>query len=332
MSRVIGAAECKGIGVNYTIDPFPIQEQSSSIKVNFSNIKDSQYRLRFALIIPGHHVYSSEESASDGKLTITVDSQDRKLENGDHDSTLEIFDPSSNSWQDYCQNVKYTVGYSLFTCKLTITPFNPTDAEQIRVNITNSSAGEYVLLLNQKEISTMTVGNDGSGTTVIGPISTPMSNARLQALPKDKVSSHNYSPVCAITNFTITASGGASPRPISTPPTAPAPHKPGLIVTSATTPCDGDGIKTAIGCIHTSPVGFVQDGLKFVLGISGGLAFLMMILGAFQMMTSAGNPDTLKAGQDRLTSAVIGLLFVIFATLLLQIIGIDILKLPGFGR
>ena len=85
------------------------------------------------------------------------------------------------------------------------------------------------------------------------------------------------------------------------------------------------GIKTAIGCIHTNPADLVQDVLKFSLGIGGGLAFLMMLLGAFQMLTSAGNPETLQAGKDRLTSAVIGLLFIIFAVLLLQIIGVDIL-------
>lgn len=94
----------------------------------------------------------------------------------------------------------------------------------------------------------------------------------------------------------------------------------------------GPGIATAIGCIHTNPAELTKDLLKFVIGIGGGLAFLMMLLGVFQMLTSAGNPETLKAGQDRLTSAVIGLLFVIFAVLLLQIIGFDILKIPKFGR
>ncbi|MBI2335026.1 hypothetical protein HYU96_04480 [Candidatus Daviesbacteria bacterium] len=62
-------------------------------------------------------------------------------------------------------------------------------------------------------------------------------------------------------------------------------------------------IKTAIGCIHTNPADLVQDVLKFGLGIGGGLAFLMMLLGAFQMLTSAGNPETLQAGRERLTSA-----------------------------
>lgn len=89
-------------------------------------------------------------------------------------------------------------------------------------------------------------------------------------------------------------------------------------------------IQTAIGCIHTNPVGFVKDLMRFIVSISGGIAFLLMILGVFRMLTSAGNPQSLKEGQDILTSAVIGLLLVIFATLLLKIIGVDILNIPGF--
>ncbi|MBI2019655.1 hypothetical protein HYS95_03245 [Candidatus Daviesbacteria bacterium] len=93
---------------------------------------------------------------------------------------------------------------------------------------------------------------------------------------------------------------------------------------------DGPGIGTAIGCLHTNPPSLVKDLFKFLIGIGGGLAFLMMLLGAFQMITSGGNPDTLKAGRERLTSAVIGLLFIIFSILFLKIIGVDILKIPGF--
>lgn len=99
-------------------------------------------------------------------------------------------------------------------------------------------------------------------------------------------------------------------------------------------PCTTDpknpGIATAIGCIHTNPAEFTKDILKFAIGIGGGLAFLMMLLGAYQMLTSAGNPDSLKAGQDRLTNAIIGLLIIIFSVLLLQIIGAGILNIPGF--
>lgn len=94
----------------------------------------------------------------------------------------------------------------------------------------------------------------------------------------------------------------------------------------------GPAVATAIGCIHTNPAEFTKDLMKFVIGISGGLAFLMMLLGAFQILTSSGNPETLQAGRERLTSAIIGLLIVIFAILLLQIIGVGILDIPGFAR
>lgn len=96
--------------------------------------------------------------------------------------------------------------------------------------------------------------------------------------------------------------------------------------------CDADGISTAIGCIHTQPAALVKDVLKFLIGISGGIALLLMALGAFGMITSAGNPESLQAGKDRFTQAFIGLLFVIFSVLLLQLIGVDILGIPGFGR
>lgn len=92
------------------------------------------------------------------------------------------------------------------------------------------------------------------------------------------------------------------------------------------------GIATAIGCIHTNPSALVKDILTFAIGISGGLAFLMMLLGVFGMLTSAGNPEALQAGRDKLTNATIGLLFVIFAVLLMQIIGVGILDIPGFDR
>lgn len=90
------------------------------------------------------------------------------------------------------------------------------------------------------------------------------------------------------------------------------------------------GFKTAIGCIHTNPTEFVKDFMTFLIAVAGGLTFLMMLLGAFEMLTSAGNPESLNNGRSRLTSAVIGLLFIIFAVLLMQIIGIGFLKLPGF--
>lgn len=94
----------------------------------------------------------------------------------------------------------------------------------------------------------------------------------------------------------------------------------------------GDGIMTAIGCVPTEPQALIQGLMKVGTGAAGAVALLLMIGGAFQMITSAGNAETLKKGQQQFTSAIIGLLFIIFSILLLQVIGVDILNLPGFNR
>lgn len=92
------------------------------------------------------------------------------------------------------------------------------------------------------------------------------------------------------------------------------------------------GTATAIGCIPTDPIEFIGSLLRFVIGIIGGISLLIMVMAVFQMITSAGNPDNLKQGHERFTSAIIGMLVVIFSVLLLRIIGVDILGLgPALG-
>ncbi|PIZ48042.1 hypothetical protein COY29_04345, partial [Candidatus Woesebacteria bacterium CG_4_10_14_0_2_um_filter_39_14] len=74
--------------------------------------------------------------------------------------------------------------------------------------------------------------------------------------------------------------------------------------------------------------------LKWAVGIGGGIAFLLIIYAGFMIMTSAGNPERLKAGQELLTSAISGLILLIFSVVILKIIGVDILGLGrwGFGK
>lgn len=92
-----------------------------------------------------------------------------------------------------------------------------------------------------------------------------------------------------------------------------------------------DGIQTAIGCIDvTSTAKFTGSLQNFALGIGGGLAFLLILVGAIQILTSSGNPEKVKAGSELLTSAISGLLFIIFAVFILRIITAEILHLPGF--
>lgn len=96
---------------------------------------------------------------------------------------------------------------------------------------------------------------------------------------------------------------------------------------------EGGPIHTAIGDIDpTNLQGFIQQLLNLALGVAGGIAFLLMLFGAFQIMTSSGNPEKMKAGGELITSALTGLLFIIFSIFLLKLIGVDILQIPGFGQ
>ncbi len=158
---------------------------------------------------------------------------------------------------------------------------------------------------------------------------------------------NSYGFVCAYGHFTVTnddttstltpttAGGGAGKEFTEFRNSLPPKEK----ASSAGTRCDpktgglGDGgIMTAIGCVPTNPVAFVEAFFKFSLGIGGGLALLLMSFGAIRMILAQGNPESLKKGQEQFTSALIGLLFIIFSVLLLQVIGVDILNLPGFGK
>jgi hypothetical protein len=101
---------------------------------------------------------------------------------------------------------------------------------------------------------------------------------------------------------------------------------------AACTACAAQGHAwTAIGCIPTDPSGLLETLLRFGIGLAGGIAFLLIILGGFQMMTSAGNPEGLNAGRELVGSAVTGLILIIFSVFLLRVIGYDILGIPGFG-
>lgn len=94
--------------------------------------------------------------------------------------------------------------------------------------------------------------------------------------------------------------------------------------------CGLESINTAIGCI---PVGDTNSFMGWILGwavgVGGGIAFLLIVYASFMVMTSQGDPTRLKAGQELLTSAISGLIMLIFSVFILKFIGIDILKLDN---
>jgi len=86
---------------------------------------------------------------------------------------------------------------------------------------------------------------------------------------------------------------------------------------------------TVLGCLPIEPTGFSTFILRFAIGIGGGIAFLMMLAGAFTVITSRGDPERLKQGKRTITKAAIGLLVIIFAIFILRIVGQELLGLPG---
>jgi hypothetical protein len=94
----------------------------------------------------------------------------------------------------------------------------------------------------------------------------------------------------------------------------------------------GNGIDTAIGCIPVNDTNsFMGWVLGWAVGVGGGIAFLLIVYASFMVMTSQGDPARLKAGQELLTSAISGLIMLIFSVFILKFIGIDILGLGSFG-
>lgn len=172
------------------------------------------------------------------------------------------------------------------------------------------------------------------------------------------VTNDNGRTMCS-TNFNV-GPNGATPLPTFTPvpPTAPPVPTPTYDPTQPTwTPvpplpslapicdqldpqysgkcwdCMNRGrIWTAIGCIPIDINAFVQDYLLVIgTGMAGGVSFLYFLYGVFLFLTSSGNAEIIAKAKEIIISAISGLLLIIFSVFLLKIIGVDILRLPGFS-
>lgn len=99
-----------------------------------------------------------------------------------------------------------------------------------------------------------------------------------------------------------------------------------------TNPNDADQkFWTAFGCVSTTTEGIVTSFLRIGLGMAGGFVLLSILYGAFLLTTSSGDPKRVQEGQEMVSSAVMGLFFVIFSIIILRFIGVSILQIPGFG-
>ena len=69
----------------------------------------------------------------------------------------------------------------------------------------------------------------------------------------------------------------------------------------------------------------------FIISIAGIAAFVMLIWGGIEWMTSAGNPTKIGEAKERINSAFLGLIIILSSYLILQAINPDLimLRLPA---
>ena len=87
---------------------------------------------------------------------------------------------------------------------------------------------------------------------------------------------------------------------------------------------------TAIGDISTTPEDFLQNVLKLVLGLAGGILLILIIINGYKLMTSQGDPEKIKEAREGIISAIAGILMIIFSLSLLTLLTKDVLGIPGF--
>lgn len=94
------------------------------------------------------------------------------------------------------------------------------------------------------------------------------------------------------------------------------------------------GYYSAIGCIYFSDwkTFFEKNIFGTLIGLAGFIALICIIYSAFQLQLSQGSAEKIKKAQELLTSCIMGLMLIIFSVFILRLIGVDILKIPGFGK
>lgn len=92
-----------------------------------------------------------------------------------------------------------------------------------------------------------------------------------------------------------------------------------------------EGIWTAVGCIKNDPQTIVEVVIKIGLGVAGGVALLIILAAGFALSTSQGDAKKTAEAKEMITSAVIGIIFIIMSITILEFIGVKIFHIPGFG-
>lgn len=95
--------------------------------------------------------------------------------------------------------------------------------------------------------------------------------------------------------------------------------------------CLPNEVATELGCFPNDPVGFIQKFYGVGLSLIGGVGFLFLIYGGYNILTSGGNPEKLQRGKEYIMYSIIGIMLAVLGFVFIQFIAGGILRIPGFG-
>lgn len=364
----VGAAgeTCEQLGISY--GPTLFSENSNDItlevKINNPNVLDSikgrYIKLRFGYGVFGNQVQGSDSQQISSEPTIsqtykmTLDDGNLRSR-GRHTGALVVGSENKakddfTGYSDLCTEMVYDVGFGTVSCQVVsslpsaVPPVSKIDLIQFRGRadteyelnrVSNTITGS-----DKQSLSKAPTDKYGNGQfTDILITGSGGSSFFFQVTPGSNTGLGN----CYSKEIKI-STGAAPPPPIK--PVDPV--GPGPVQNPSNQPqgCTGDNctnsagvfcdepkntqLRTAIGCVPTDPATLINSLLRFAVGISGGIALLLLIWGSFEMATSGGDPKALGEGRSRFVNALIGLLFILFSVILLKILSIDILGLNNF--
>jgi len=94
---------------------------------------------------------------------------------------------------------------------------------------------------------------------------------------------------------------------------------------------NNQGVWTGIGCLPTDVSGLIKALFTTFTGILGAFIFFCVVSNGIKIMSSRGNPEAMKKGQEAITSCVVGFVVLALSVIFLKIVGVDILQLPGWS-
>jgi len=91
------------------------------------------------------------------------------------------------------------------------------------------------------------------------------------------------------------------------------------------------GIYTNLGCVPFETNAFASGAMKWGASLGGGIAFLVLAYAAFLYTASGGDPKKVQAARELIVALIGGIALIIFAVMLLNYLGVNILSLGNLG-